>query len=86
MQIKYSRDAIKFLEKQTKQSVDRIRKSIDKLTLSPPEGDIAILKGYLDNRKRLRVGSWRVIFKFNTENEMEILLIMDIGNRGDIYK
>jgi len=64
----------------------RIRQAISKLTLNPPEGDISVMKGYSDNRKRLHIGSWRVIFKYTTENQIEILLIIDIGNRGDIYK
>jgi len=86
MQIKYSRDAIKFLDTQTKKTVERIRQAISKLTLNPPEGDIVSLQGYSDNRKRLRIGSWRIIFKYTKENQIEILLIIDIGNRGDIYK
>lgn len=90
MKIRYSKDAIKFLEKQTKSSVVRIREAISKLTNSPPEGDIALLQGYSDGRKRLRIGSWRIIFKNITEaqeeEQLEILLIIDIGNRGDIYK
>ena len=86
MQIKYSRDAIKFLEKQTKTTVQRIREAIRKLTLNPPEGDIATLQGYSDNRMRLRVGSLRVVFKYTTDGQIEVLLIIDIGNRGDIYK
>lgn len=86
MQIKYSRDAIKFLEKQTKQSVNRIRAAIAKLVSNPPEGDIAPMQGYSDDRKRLRVGSWRIIYKYTTEGQIEIILIIDIGNRGDIYK
>ena len=86
MHIKYSRDAIKFLEKQTKQSVKRIRAAIAKLVSNPPEGDIAPLQGYSDDRKRLRVGSWRIIYKYTTEGQIEIILIIDIGNRGDIYK
>ena len=86
MQIKYSNDAIKFLDTQTKKSVERIRKAISKLTLNPPEGDIILMKGYSDGRKRLRIGSWRVIFKHTVENQIEILIIIDIGNRGGIYK
>jgi len=86
MQIKYSRDAIKFLEKQNKTTVERIRCAISKLTLNPPEGSIAPLLGYSDNRKRLRIGSWRIIFKRAMEGQIEVLLIIDIGSRGDIYK
>lgn len=86
MIIKYSKDALKFLSKLDKKSVIRIREAINKLTLDPPEGDIKLMQGYNDNRKRLRIGSWRVIYKYDNENSVEILLIIDIGNRGDIYK
>ena len=86
VQIKYSRDAIKFLDTQTRKNVERIREAIAKLTLTPPEGDIAPLRGFSDGRKRLRVGSWRIIFKYATEGRIEIILIIEIGNRGDIYK
>ena len=86
MIIKYSKDSLKFLSKLDKKSVDRIREAIAKLTLDPPEGDIKLMQGFSDNRKRLRVGSWRVIYKYGSENSVEILFIIDIGNRGDIYK
>jgi len=66
--------------------VDRIRKAISKLKLEPPEGDISMLKGYTDGRKRLRVGSFRIIYRNIFSNQVEIILILDIGNRGDIYK
>ena len=44
------------------------------------------MQGYNDGRKRLRVGSWRIIFKYGEESEIEILFVIEIGNRGDIYK
>lgn len=86
MIIKYSKDSLKFLSKLDIKSVTRIREAIAKLTLDPPEGDIKLMQGYADNRKRLRVGSWRIIYRYGTENSVEILFIIDIGNRGDIYK
>lgn len=86
MVIRYSKDALKFLAKLDKKSVTRIREAINGLTLEPPVGDIKLMQGYTDNRKRLRVGSWRVIYKYGSESEVEILFIIDIGNRGDIYK
>lgn len=86
MIVKYSRDALKFLSKLDKKSVARIRNAIQDLTLTPPKGDIKVMQGYNDNRKRLRVGAWRIIYKYGVENEIEILFIIDIGNRGDIYK
>ena len=86
MVIRYSKNALRFLSKLDKNSVTRIRNAIDGLLHIPPEGDVKLLKGYDDNRKRLRVGSWRIIFKYVAENKLEILYIIDIGNRGDIYK
>lgn len=86
MVIKYSKDSLKFLSKLDSKSVARIRAAIQGLTLTPPKGDIKVMQGYSDNRKRLRVGPWRVIYRYGTENEIQILLIIDIGSRGDIYK
>lgn len=86
MQIRYSKDAIKFLEKLDKKSVERIRTAINGLTHTPPAGDIKTMQGSRDNRLRLRVGGWRIIFKYGAEGEIEILFVLEIGNRGDIYK
>ena len=86
MKIKYSKDALKFLSKLDAKSVNRIRAAIAGLTLTPPIGDIKVMQGYTDSRKRLRVGPWRIIYKYGAENDLEILFVIDIGNRGDIYK
>lgn len=85
MKIKYSKDALKFLSKLDKKSVMRIRDAIEGLSSTPPIGDIKPMQGYNDERKRLRVGSWRIIYRLEKE-EVEIIFVIDIGNRGDIYK
>jgi len=89
MKIKYEKKAIKFLDK-TEQTVKlKIKEAIRGLTKTPPEGDIKMLTGYRDGRKRLRLGKYRVIFRYEETNDIEtimILLIMNIGSRGDIYK
>lgn len=86
LKVKYSRDALKFLAKLDQKSVSRIRTAINGLIKIPPEGDIKPMKGYNDGRKRLRVGEWRVIYRYDLAEGLEILFILDIGNRGDIYK
>ena len=86
IKIRYSRDALKFLSKLNKQSVGRIRDAITGLTYNPPVGDIKTMQGYSDGRKRLRVGSWRIIYRKENEETVEIIFVIDIGNRGDIYK
>lgn len=86
IKIRYSRDALKFLSKLDKKSVGRIRDAIAGLTCSPPVGDIKTMQGYDDGRKRLRVGSWRIIYRRENEETVVIIFVIDIGNRGDIYK
>ena len=64
----------------------RIRAGILGLTQKPPVGDIKPMQGTQDERYRLRIGKYRIIYKYGLENELEILHIIDIGSRGDIYK
>lgn len=86
MKVKYSKNSLKFLAKQDKATVTRIKHGIVGLTQNPPVGDIKPMEGYNDGTMRLRVGSFRIIFTYGEEQGVEILLISDIGNRGDIYK
>lgn len=86
LKIVYSKSAIKFLAKLDQKSVARIRDAIEGLTHNPPDGDIKPMQGYADGRKRLRVGTWRVIYRIDAAEQLEILFVIDIGNRGDIYK
>lgn len=86
MKIKYSKASLKFLSKLDKKSIGRIREAIHGLTETPPKGDIKLMSGYNDNRMRLRVGKWRIIYNYTKDNDIKILLVIDIGNRGDIYK
>ena len=53
--------------------------------MPPGEGGVLRFVGK-EGRQRLRVGGWRVIFRYGAENEIEILFVLEIGNRGDIYK
>lgn len=86
MKIKYSKDSLKFLAKVEKKLSLQIREAIKGLTLSPPEGDIKYLKGYSDKRMRLRVGKYRVIFRYDSENNIAYVYVIDIDSRGDVYK
>lgn len=86
MVIRYSKKSLKFLSKLDNRSVTRIKKAISGLTLVPPKGDIKPMQGYTDGRLRLRVGDWRVLYRYSADGGLEILFIIEIGNRGDIYK
>jgi mRNA interferase RelE/StbE len=75
-------DAVKFIAKQEKAVQERIRKSLLGLTVRPPMGDIKPLKGF-DQRFRLRVGNFRVLFE--VDHQKQFIYILAIDNRGDIY-
>ena len=76
MEIQYSKQAIKFLNKQDKPTKIRIVNAINNL----PEGDVRKLQG--QDGYRLRVGDYRILFDYTGK----IIYIDKIGNRGQIYK
>ena len=77
--VKLTKKAEKYIKKQDKDTQKRLIKAIVEL----PEGDIKKLKG-MDELYRLRVGDFRVIFE-KKDTEL-IIIVIDIGNRGQIYK
>lgn len=78
--INYSKSALKFLKKQSKQLKIKIINAIEKL----PEGtDIKKLKGQ-NNLYRLRISNVRIIYSIY-ENVLTIEVV-NIDNRGDVYK
>ena len=85
MEIRYSKAAVKAINAMDKATKARIHAGILGLT-KKPQGDIKPMQGYNDGRHRLRVGKYRIIYKYGLEIELEILHIIDIGSRGDIYK
>ena len=76
LEIRYSKQAAKFLKKQTKETQTRIINAVNNI----PYGDIKKLTG--TNFYRLRIGDYRVIF----DNLGNIIEVLKINNRGEIYK
>lgn len=77
--ITITKKAEKFIKKHDKTAQKRILKAIYEL----PLGDIKKLKG-IEDLYRLRVGDFRVILE--KKDEELIIIIIDVGNRGQIYK
>ena len=86
MEIRYARSAARFLEALDRPTKARIRAGIQGLTEKPPKGNIKTLEGHHDGRLRLRVGKYRIVYRYGKEGQVEILHIMEIGSRGDVYK
>lgn len=86
MRIEYRKPAVKALNSMDRPTKQRIKAAIEGLAKKPPDGDIKPMEGAKDGTMRLRVGKYRVLFRFEADGNLEILLILDIGPRGDIYK
>ena len=86
MDIQYSKTAVKYINSLDKPTKQRIKLAIEGLTEQPPKGDIKTLQGFKDNRKRLRVGKYRIIYNYLPNGKITILYIINIDSRGDIYK
>ena len=88
--IDFKKSAEKFLKSRPRKEQIRILTKIHKL----PGGEhIRKMEGY-ENRYRLRVGDFRVIYDIYSEKNVEsdsditilVILVVEIGNRGDVYK
>jgi mRNA interferase RelE/StbE len=71
--------AKKFIDKLPRSEKIRVVKAIERL---PNGEDIKKLKGH-DELLRLRVGDYRIIY--TVDNGELIVLVIDAGNRGEIY-
>lgn len=80
MRFFYSKTSIKYLQKLDRSAARKIIEAIEKL---PFEGDVIKLRGKkIKNIFRLRIGKYRVIYHL----EKEIIKIIKIDTRGDVYK
>lgn len=78
--IEIDKPALKFLQRQPQAQRERLLRAIQGL---PDIGDIKPLGGH-ENLYRLRVGSFRVLYTII--GDILIVRVLDIGNRGDVYK
>lgn len=78
-QIVIKKKAKKFIDKLPKSEKIRVVSAIMNL---PNGEDIKKLKGHRD-LLRLRVGSYRIIY--TVDNGKCIVIVIDAGNRGEIY-
>lgn len=78
MNIEYSQQAVKSIQRQDKPTKSRLRAAIEGL----PDGDVKPLKG-ADGHYRLRVGGWRVVYTRPDDNTIRI---ERVAPRGEVYK
>jgi len=77
MLIELHKSVIKFVRRLQPKDQRRILNALYKL----PDGDTKQLSGR-NGEYRLRIGKWRVIYEFRAD----VIFVMEIDSRGDIYK
>jgi len=82
--LRYHKHAIKALMKMPREIREKLQKELEAVAQSPfsYQGDFKQLKGR--EGWRLRLGKYRIICHIN--NEELLILVLDAGTRGDIYK
>ena len=80
LQIKKS--AAKSLSKIAKNDRIRLIEAIDRLREEPNAG--GVLKGEFAGLRRLRIGSYRIIYE--VFDEQLVVLVIRIGHRKDVYR
>ena len=80
--VQIKRSAAKELARIPKQSRTRIVEAIDRLAQWPHTG--SPLKGQHRGLRRVRVGSYRVIYE--VMDEMLIVLVVRVAHRQDVYR
>ncbi|WP_051275796.1 type II toxin-antitoxin system RelE family toxin [Desulfovirgula thermocuniculi] len=83
-EIVFSPKAVRQLKRLDRSTQERIRKAIEaSLRPFPPRGDIVKLEGF-SGRYRLRVGDWRVTFRYNfAQKEVHIA---EVVHRREAYR
>jgi mRNA interferase RelE/StbE len=83
-QLRYRKTALKALMKLPADARQRIQEALRQLVedVDTVKLDIKALQGR--EGFRLRVGKWRVLY--HKDDNAMIILVVDTGSRGDIYK
>ncbi|MDQ6631107.1 MAG: type II toxin-antitoxin system RelE/ParE family toxin [Verrucomicrobiota bacterium] len=83
-EIRIERGAQKWLAKlRDRKTLERIGAAIDKLAEDPRPMGAEKLSGHL-NRYRFRVGVYRILYEIH--DAVLVVLIVDIGDRKEIYR
>lgn len=80
--LKIKQSALKELRKLDKPDRNRLIEAIDKLSENPHVGKL--LKGEFSGLRRLRVGSYRVVYEINEEEVL--VLVLRVAHRKEIYR
>lgn len=81
--IRYTSSAVKVLKKAPVETARRIRGALEQLAVNPFESP-SVKKLTGRDGYRLRVGNWRVLYVL--ENDVLVILVLEIGDRKEVYR
>lgn len=86
MLVAYSESALKDLRALDKKVAERIVKKINFFSIQKDLFSFAkALKGLGEGRYRFRIGDYRAIFKIDRNGRIEVLMVLRIKHRREIY-
>ena len=83
LQVKFSRQAQKFLKKADSDTLNRILDKISKLKKEPIGHDTKPVKGFKEKLYRVRVGDYRILYE--VDHDDNIIGIVKIDKRERAY-
>ncbi|MES9881373.1 MAG: type II toxin-antitoxin system RelE/ParE family toxin [Sedimenticola sp.] len=83
-QLVYKKAALKGILKMPTVTKKKMLEAFSTLSENPDRQDLDMKQLKVRDGYRLRVGQWRAIF--HRDDDKLILLVVDAGPRGDIYK
>jgi mRNA interferase RelE/StbE len=81
--IRYSKQAVDFLESAEKKLITRILKKIETLKENPVQHDSKVVEGYNEKLFRIRVGDYRILYE--VDHKKNQLGIVKIDKRSKVY-
>ncbi|OOG22756.1 addiction module toxin RelE [Thioalkalivibrio denitrificans] len=82
--IEYKRPARKALQRMPSDAAARFLRAFEALAEDPERRDLDITPMQGRPGFRLRIGQWRALYTL--EHERLVILVVQVGARGDVYK
>jgi mRNA interferase RelE/StbE len=82
--IEYRRPARKALLRMPGSVAKRFLTAFEALATDPRRSDLDVRRLLGRDGYRLRIGDWRALYRI--EDDRLLVLVLDIGSRGDVYK
>lgn len=83
--VEFTKTALKAFSKLTRKKQEQIAEIISKLEINPfAVPNVKPLQGSRQEDYRIRIGTLRLIYR--VEQQRLVIIVLDLGSRGDIYK